>query len=215
MVANKVMENRWFQDVRRTGRLLVRHIRFFRPWQRENRAKMRVLDTLFKEVNRYLRSLGGDYWLAYGTLLGYYRNRRILAHDSDVDFGAHEKTFDRIWDNRGKLSPGFKMYDTSSRHRGPKLYIAHKGWEADIYFYEDAGSHLRSYEQSRYPGEYRPFPKAYVYPLETTTFLGSETRVPCQTQRLLGHHYGYIGENAVRDKETGYWYPKHGPDSDS
>jgi len=204
MVSNRL------QDIRRTVRLLYRHIRFFRPWQRENRARLKALAVLFTVTNRYLRKMGVDYWLAYGTLLGYHRERRILPHDTDIDFGAHKKAFDRIWKERKNLPPGFTMYDTSYRHHGPKLYIAYQGWEADIYFYEDTGSQLRPYERSRFPGESTPFPRDYVYPLEPATFLGTKTRVPSQARALLVHHYRYIGANAVRDKKTGYWHPKQG-----
>ena len=196
------------QELRRNVRLLIRHIRFFRPWDRENRARMELLHELFRVINRYLRDLGVEYWLAYGTLLGYYREGRIIRHDKDIDIGAHEKEYLKIREGRKRLPAGFKMYDTSYKHRGPKLYVTYKGWEADLYFYEDTGAQLRSYEHSNNLGETTPFPKSYVYPLGETTFLGEKTFIPHQPEALLLHHYRCIDKDALQDEATGYWYPK-------
>lgn len=197
-----------WEDMSRNFRLLIRHIRFFRSWQSENKAKLKALEELFKVTNRFLQDLGVEYWLAYGTLLGYHREERILSHDQDIDFGAHEKEYDRIRGGRHNLPPGFKMHDTTRKHPGPKLYITYKGWEADIYFYEDMDSHLRCYLASTIQGDLEPVPKNYVYPLKEAIFLREKTVIPNQTEAYLLHLYGYIGENAEQDKKTGYWHSR-------
>ena len=33
------------------------------------------MEAVYKVANRFLQDLGVDYWLVYGTLLGYYRDR--------------------------------------------------------------------------------------------------------------------------------------------
>jgi hypothetical protein len=169
---------------------------------------MEALERVYAETNRLLHSLDVDYWLVYGTLLGYYRDGRIIPWDRDIDFGAHEKEFPTIWQARHTLPPGFTMYDTSANHYGPKLYVAYRGWEADIYFYKDTGSHLQCYEKSRNIGDMQPFPRNYVYPLQTATFLQEMTRIPHNPEAWLRHTYGYIGADAVRDPRTGYWHPR-------
>lgn len=192
----------------RNLRLLIRHIRFFRPWCSENRARTEALEELFRGANRFLRYLEIDYWLVFGTLLGYYREGGILRKDYDIDFGVHEGDYHRILENRGSLPHGFRLHDTSHRHPGPKLYVTYKGWEADIYFYEERDSSLRCCLNSDVQGDIRPFPKEYVYPLRETTFLGEKTFIPSQVEPYLIHMYGYIGKDARQDRKTGYWHPK-------
>jgi hypothetical protein len=124
----------------------------------------------------------------------------------DVDFGVAEAAYPALWNHRHLLPEGYAMYDTGYRHRGPKLYVAYKGWEADIYFYEDRGAELCSYENSRIGAGYsKPFPKTLFYPPRQAEFLGERTFVPNQCQAFLEHVFGYIGADAVQDKGTGYW----------
>jgi hypothetical protein len=176
----------------------------------QEEAKRKQLEEVYRVTNRFLYNLGVEYWLVYGTLLGYYRHGQIIRGDQDVDLGAHEKEYHAIWQARDRLPSGFKMYDTSHKHYGPKLYVASRAWEVDIYFYKDQDGQLQSYEKSKNIGDMQPFPREFVYPLTPTTFLGEPTNVPHDTKGYLLHTYRYIGENAVRDPKTGYWYPAGG-----
>ena len=198
------------QDLARQMRLLVRHIRFspLTGPNRSRRLKLLALKRLFVETNRWLARTGAEYWLVYGTLLGQFREGAILPHDTDIDLGAHEKDFHRILGHRHLLPPGFRLFDTSRRHKGPKLYVCFQGWEADIYFYRENDGMLRSYENSRNLGEITPFPKSWIYPLAPVEFLGEKTLVPNRPRAYLEHVYRYIGPDAVQDKATGYWYAR-------
>lgn len=200
--------NYTFHEISRLARLVIRYCFLFLQITPENRQKhkLAILTKLFKFTNQYLMQLDTEYWLVDGTLLGYHRVNGILEHDVDIDIGAHESAFQTIWQNRNKLPQGFKMYDTSFKHRGPKLYIAYRGWEADIYFFEDQGEHLQCYATGSKSGEYLPFPKDYIYPLQYTCFLGENTYIPNQVIPYLEYVYGYIGEDAIQDKKTGYWF---------
>ena len=191
-------------------RLLRRHLRYGPAgWTRFGQAaRLDALATVFRGVNRYLRDLGIDYWLVYGTLLGWHRDGRILAHDYDVDFGAPAACFPRIWESRDRLPAGFTLRDTSPRHHGPKLYCEYRGWEADIYFFREMDGQLCSTERSRNPGDMKPFPRDYFYPRQSTTFLGEATWVPAKSTGYLEHIYGYLGPDAVRDPETRYFRPR-------
>ncbi|UXX78707.1 LicD family protein [Reichenbachiella carrageenanivorans] len=170
--------------------------------------KLEILEELFRVTNNYMKSTGAMYWIDFGTLLGYHRENTILPHDIDVDFGCHEEEYEKVWSKRKELPNGFKLYDTSFRHRGPKLYFNYKGFDADVYFYEDKGNTLTSYENSHYPSERTPFAKTLALPVKATKFLEQDTFIPAQPKAYLEHIYNYLGSNGRRDNTTGYWYEK-------
>ena len=198
-------------SLRRQLRLAQRHLRYGLPgWPHDRRAaRNETLATLFRVVNSHLRGLGGDYWINYGTLLGWHREGRILPHDLDVDFGAPVERFPEIWASRQALPAGFTLRDTSHRHHGPKLYFEYRGWEADVYFYTESNHQLRSTERSRNPGEITPFPRDYFFPLQPAFLLDETTFVPAKVVPYLEHVYRYLGPNAVRDPETRYFRPRN------
>lgn len=196
---------------RRDLRVLWRHFRFghARFSEAGRRARREALIHLFRSSNAHLASLGIDYWISFGTLLGWHRERQILAHDYDVDFGAPIAAFDRIWNSRNRLPPGLRLFDTSFRHPGPKLYFSYQGWEADVYFYTENHGQLRTLLNRAYPAETAPFPIEWQYPLRSVTLHEVATFVPAETEKWLLHTYGYIGPNAVQDKTTGHFHPRN------
>ncbi|MEC4990343.1 MAG: LicD family protein [Oscillatoria sp. PMC 1068.18] len=198
-----------FDNSQRTIRLLIRHSKYYRPFKVNKNYPIisDKLKTIFQVTNKFLTQLDVEYWLAYGTLLGYYRDGKIIPGDRDIDFGVHERYYQQILQARNLLPPGFKLFDTSRYHFGPKLYVVHDGWEADLYFYKDENNYFQSYEKNKIC--YRqPFPKTYIYPLKEVDFLGKKTWIPQHTEALLKHTYHYLGEDAVQDRETGYWSQK-------
>ncbi len=195
------------QDLRRNARLLLRHVRYGPASFRRQPSAVRTaaLATLFRGVNAHLSALGTPYALAYGTLLGWYREQALIPHDYDIDFAAPVTTYPTLLASASRLPRGFELHDTSHRHRGPKLYVNHGGWEADIYFYTEEGDQLRSTEQSRNPGDMLPFPRAYFFPVQPVSFLGVQTFVPAQPEAVLRHVYRYLGPDAERDPLTRYF----------
>ncbi|MEW6280211.1 MAG: LicD family protein [Candidatus Eremiobacterota bacterium] len=194
MIGRRVLEA--WRRVARSRALLGSR---FEEVYRENLAEV------FQVTNRVLREAGVDYWLVYGTLLGCYRQADLLPGDDDVDFGAHEREYARVWELRHRLPPGYSMRDTSYKHNGPKLLVERDGWKADIYFYREEDGMLRSLERSDHPGDVAPFPADYVFPTLSAELLGQPTRLPRDARSYLEHTYGYIGPDAVRDRRTGYW----------
>ncbi len=191
--------------------LLTRHVRYSRLLlgQRQPEVVREKLGAVYMATNRLLRDLKVDYWLVYGTLLGYHRDGHVIIGDKDVDFGVPEQYYNTIWQARHHLPDGFKMHDSSYRHHGPKLYVdSDLAWKADIYFYKESDGMLQSYEKSPYLNDTTPFPRSYVYPLQSGTFIGEETSIPNDTLAYLTHMYKYLGHDGVRDNKTGYWYPQ-------
>lgn len=200
------------RDFSRQFRLFLRHVRYGPAsfLRKDSAVKVRLLTEVFRGVNTHLRTLGVDYALAYGTLLGWHRERRILPHDYDVDFIAPVAAYPVIKASGAKLPPGFTLHDTSYRHFGPKLYVSYRGWEADIYFLRTEGACLRSTEDCVNPGDIAPFPREFFYPLQPAEFLGEPTFVPARPVDLLTLHYGYLGSDAVRDPVTRLFKPRRG-----
>jgi hypothetical protein len=166
----------------------------------------RGLTDVFRITNRYLRDMGVDYWLAYGTMLGHHRHGSLLPRDRDVDFGLHEQCFDRVWKGRDALPKGATMGDRTYAHRGPKLWVRYADWKADLYFFEDLGDALRTYENSRRENEVTPIPKGLILPTRKGTLAGEPTRLPKDPKGYLEHVYGYLGADALRHPLTGYWH---------
>lgn len=204
------LEQHW-ADLRRQGRLLLRHARSAAGALsgRGGRDKQEALAVLFRTVNAWLAECGVDYWIVFGTLLGWHREGRIMAHDSDVDFGAPETAYGRILACRNRLPRGYELFDTSHRHGGPKLYVSCGSWEADIYFFRQTEGRLQAILRGGYPSDTLPFPREWFYPPRTAELLGARTVVPGNAEAYLVHTYGYIGPDAFRDRATGYFRPRH------
>jgi len=156
-------------------------------------------------MNQILSDSKLDYWIDFGTLLGFHREKGIILNDIDIDFGMMESTYQQVVLLKDKLPANIQFFDTSSKHNGPKVYFSYKGVDADIYFYEDLGDSIRSYEKSKYPNEISKIPKSLVFPLTQARHLDKEVQIPANPKGYLKHVYGYIGSDAIRDPDTGYW----------
>lgn len=168
-------------------------------------TKKEFLWDLFIESNRFLIELELDYWVNYGTLLGFHRNNDLIPHDIDIDYGCDESFYKYIWENRNKLGKGYKMYDSSSRHNGPKLYISYKGFDADIYFYTNKDNHLHSYERTHWENYNVPIPEKFVFPTKAFHLKNISTRIPSETDKYLQTIYGNLAPDAKRNPKTGFW----------
>lgn len=167
--------------------------------------RQQILWELFEYSNQFLKDLEVDYWVNFGTLLGFYREKDIIRHDIDIDYGCHEKHYQYILDNRDRLPAMLTLHDTSNRHHGPKLYMSYKGFDADIYFYKESKKQLQSYEKTDWENYNAPIPKHQVYPTLDFEIRGFTTRIPNNTEAYLKTIYGSLDKDAVRNPETGYW----------
>lgn len=168
-------------------------------------GRKRILWDFFILANTFLRDLEIDYWVTFGTLLGFYREAGIMKHDRDIDFACDESCYSLLMDNRYKLDPKIRMYDTSYRHYGPKLYLSYKGFDADIYFYRHENGKLYSYEKTRWENYNTPIPCELVFPTRHQTVNGVKTRVPDKMEEYLTFIFGNLSPDAVRNDITGYW----------
>ncbi len=168
--------------------------------------RQEILRKMVVETNHFLSQTGVDYWLDFGTLLGFYREENIIPHDVDVDFSLMESSYEKVKASEHLLPKEFKFYDTSFRHHGPKLYLSYKGFDVDLYFYQDLGSTIRSFEKTKWKNEVQEIPKSLVFPLATAYFFEEDTHVPAKVKGYLEYLYSYIGRGGKRDLETGFWH---------
>jgi len=175
---------------------------------RYRERKLQILREMFRYSIDFMNEVGEEYWLDFGTLLGYYREQDIIPHDIDVDFAMHESAYEKILAKKHLLSVKVKFYDSSHRHHGPKLYFNYKGFDVDVYFYEDLGETMRSYENTNWPNERRAIPKELIYPLKEEFLMDKKTLVPNHVKQYLEYIYGYLGRDAKRNLSTGFWEKK-------
>lgn len=181
-------------------------ILFALPGQYRKR-KIHVLEEMYRLSITLLKETGEPFWLDFGTLLGYYRSGGIIPHDVDIDVAMMESSYEKIKELKMKMPQGLKFYDTSDNHEGPKVYFSYKGYDFDIFFYEEHGESIRTFVEADYPNERQHIPKGLVFPLKKDDFLGVEITVPKDAKGYLELMYGYLGTGGTRDEQTGLWHP--------
>ncbi|SNS59706.1 LicD family protein [Ekhidna lutea] len=179
---------------------------FALPGQYRKR-KLQILEEMFQKGLLVLNETGEAYWLDFGTLLGYHRTGSIIPHDVDIDIAMMESSYEKVKALKDKLPKGLSFHDTSANHEGPKIYFSYKGYDFDIFFYEDEGETIRTFVEADYPNERQHIPKELVYPLKEDIFLGETVTVPSNTLAYLELMYGYLGTGGWRDQKTGLWHP--------
>lgn len=162
---------------------------------------------MFSLSVKNLRKSGEPFWLDFGTLLGQYRSNSIIPHDIDIDVAMMKSSYEEVRKLQDQMPKGLRFYDTSANHNGPKIFFSYKGFDFDIFFYEDEGSTIRQFVDAKYPNERQHIPKELVFPLKVVKFLGEEVFVPTNSKGYLELMYGYLGTGGTRDPETGLWHP--------
>lgn len=137
------------------------------------------------------------YWLDFGTLLGYFREKSIILYDPDgditIDFQYGEYAFECfkkeckknknfIFEARdnGKGAKWFRIYNSKknifSRNRHIDFYCVDK-IKDDIMLLssKNEGDHI---------------PKDLIYPLKKSTFYGKNILVPEKEISVLKYRYG-------------------------
>lgn len=112
---------------------VIQRIKF----QRNNRNFLRHGENVLAASTSILNELGVFHWLEFGTLLGVYRDGRLIAHDTDVDLGLFlgEDT-KRI--EQGFLKHGFKKVhriDLNDAKTGLEESYERNGVKVDLFYF--------------------------------------------------------------------------------
>ena len=180
-----------------------------------------------KAVLKALESRKSDFQLFVesGTLLGAYRNGKMLPHDDDFDLGIYVRDENSMMPLLESLKATLdeilqKEYETrivTSYSKKVEVYQPEFGKypfrDTDYHnvtvdvtaFVDDGGGNLRmphsSYDWFRTQRE-------NIFPLWTIVYEGETFPAPRNPEQFLVDMYGYIGEGAVFDPETKKYVPK-------
>lgn len=144
------------------------------------------------DIRDVLEAHGLHPWLTDGTLLGFHREKKILDHDIDTDFGmeATELTPDiPVW----LQEKGFALCHSLGRpDLGFEYAFVRDNIRTDIFFfYEDNGKFYHAAWLGSEKGlnmikyVYDPF-----FPLQRVTFLGEDFWAPGDIEKYVLTKYG-------------------------
>ncbi len=229
------------------------------------RLMERFMLDLLERVTQTLRREGFEFWLDRGTLLGAFRNGRLVPADDDIDLrvlqrdgpgiaaalrrdlpehlelvihhhGAtvREPDADHPWpwfrNDDGEFpvaaTPGF--VDGVFHHAPTAMTVVPRGQSIfrkpnlDLYCCLESAHHCcvpdpldapwrdDGREYFCLPARRRHdmlVPVDLVRPLGVARLEGRDYPAPGRTEEYLTWIFGYIGDNAVHNRETGYWEP--------
>jgi hypothetical protein len=178
-----------------------------------------------KAVLKALQSRRSEFrlFLDAGTLLGAYRNGKMLPHDDDFDLGIYvpdeESTMPLLESLKAALDntlPGeYETRIVSSYSKKVEVYQPEWG----KYPFRDGDFHNVTVDVTAYVDDVDGNMRVHNYgwfrtrrenvlPLSSIVYEGETFPAPQNPEQYLTDLYGYIGENAVFDPETKKYVPK-------
>ena len=165
-----------------------------------------------------------------GTLLGAYRNGKMLPHDDDFDYGVYVQDEDKLMQLLESLKAHldatlpekYKVRVVSTYSKKVEVYEPEWGKypffenttdyhnvTVDITAFVDDGEGLLRMPHYRY--DWFRTRRENLFPLTTMIYEGESFPAPYNAEQVLKDMYGYIGEGAVYDPETKKYVPKDQP----
>lgn len=139
---------------------------------------------------------------AYGTLLGFIREKGFIAHDEDMDFGVMPNTVtpQELLHILLDKESGFEIkFIYKYRERVSEFKVVYKGIPMDFFFFDREGGHFLSHLLFYIPGKKYAEPNANtirevtfaaVDRLKTINVLGVDFPVPENDVEVLESLYG-------------------------
>eukprot|EP01063_Lacrimia_lanifica_P038981 TRINITY_DN8426_c0_g3_i1.p1 TRINITY_DN8426_c0_g3~~TRINITY_DN8426_c0_g3_i1.p1 ORF type:complete len:380 (+),score=29.57 TRINITY_DN8426_c0_g3_i1:271-1410(+) len=175
---------------------------------------------LFYTVTQFMMDEQIDYWLEYGTLLGWWRDRRVLRYDHDIDIGMDEENWTKFMGKVDRLSRfGCGWTSTAYRHEGRNKGIIWCSWMypnptegADVYGFSGNGTHhfppvlgncKEGLDDWSKPCADCPIPIDWVKPLICNASLHGVPGlcVPARARTYLKRTYGSLARGATCNRK--------------
>lgn len=140
-------------------------------------------------------------FLLHGSLLGSYRNSKIICHDYDLDFGILEYDFNNFYDRIKDIITKYPEYELVL-YKLPyykMLKLVHKktrlNADIDIFLISDNGNTIRQYAPGFYTTKYYKncmvnYPIDWFFPLKQGFLENRTVFVPSKPEKLLECFYG-------------------------
>jgi len=178
--------------------------------------KQEIYSDILIKTGKVMNRLNIPFFLSSGTLLGYYREGKILDHDYDLDIGIYRKDYTlRLIDemeaegfhnyrNLGDVERGFEM-----SFYLPKSPIG-KYAKIDIFVHnhEQVGNKRYIYWASYKKPDYVKQIKYRVsdFDIKPVKFDGVPVNIPVDTEKYLREHYGDDWRTPKKPGKGGYYY---------
>lgn len=155
---------------------------------------MTKFEKYFVKVHHILNEIGLDHWLIGSSLLGSFREGRIIKGDKEVNFGV--MAVDMIL-SLPKLKEHFKIITTPTMFRTSGIYLVDKDycddlWNHPIGFTWLAPHHLSGNKicQMITKGHILYWDKELLNPITPHQFLGDVFSIPANPQKWLSEYFG-------------------------
>lgn len=186
-----------------TYRLLTAYRTYrHKQWMSKRVARFMVEGPmLLKTFSDAMYEAGIDFWLEFGTLLGYYREHDFIKHDFDLDFGVMREDAPRV--KAALESHGFELLRTFYCEKNNGYEECYKLGETtlDIFYFHVEGETIKAHEfilladwksveiGKHYPAQVREVTYRY-HGLQEAEFKGVKVQIPAEPAEHLEAQYG-------------------------
>lgn len=146
-------------------------------------------DKMLIGVSTVLNKYNIKHCLTFGTLLGIYRDNKIIEID-DIDLAIFNQFWkdDVLWHNFfiDLYKIGYRIHELSHNYICIKALNSTSNLHVDLYFFnQTSDSYYYQNSQRLYT-----FTKNYFDVLDDIKFQGINFKIPSSTEQFLAYHYG-------------------------
>jgi phosphorylcholine metabolism protein LicD len=181
--------------------------------------------TLANKAKELLNSMNLPpvWFIEGGTLIGAYRNNKMIEHDDDFDMAllGDEKEFDRVYAYlEEKLELPYQVRKISSYCKKIEIYDSESGMytfaenenyhnvSLDLTLMTDVGTHVQHQYFKNHLCNFK-YNLEWIVPTKLIEYEGFMFNCPNDSEKVLTEVYGYIGPNAIFDTKTGKYKDRY------
>lgn len=181
-----------------------------------NRLKMKLHGyIILSELNKILETNNAKYFLDFGTLLGLYRDKKLIKDDFDLDISFLLSETDPSVISKIFLNSGYKkIREFIFRELIFTQQFTKKGIKVDVHYYLSDGESLKTYlffhaehDQSLPEGLMNVSEKCINIKLDLTRleWKGISFSIPRKTSNYLEILYGSNWKKRIKKDKYIYW----------